>query len=181
VIRRRKGRALGAALAGVALMASAGCATSLDGLEFHNDNRLTISSPHENAKVVVPFTLHWTMSDFTVVAAGQGPVASDTGYFAIFVDRSPVKAGQTLNAVNKNTPSCKDTALCTTKSYLAREQVYTTTKDQLRLGSVADIVGNNESTQYHTATVVLMDTAGRRISESAWSVEFRMRASGVDD
>jgi hypothetical protein len=169
------------ALAGVALVVStAGCATSLKGLEFHNDNRLKITSPHENDKVTAPFTLRWTMRDFTVAAAGKGPVNNDTGYFAIFVDKAPVKAGHTLNDVNKNTPSCKDSAECTTKSYLAREQVYTTTKDEFRIGSVADLVGNNESTQYHTATVILMDTSGHRISESAWSVEFRMRASGVD-
>jgi hypothetical protein len=168
------------ALAAAALTAGlAGCATSLNGLEFHNDNRLKITSPHENDKVASPFTLRWTMRDFTVAAAGEGSVNTDTGYFAIFIDHAPVKPGQTLNAVNKNTPSCNHTMLCTTKSYLAREQVYTTTRDQLRIDSVADIVGNNESTQYHTATVVLMDTDARRISESAWSVEFRMRASGV--
>jgi hypothetical protein len=174
--------ALGAAAVGALLVAStAGCATSLHGLEFHNDNRMKIISPQENVLVRTPFTLRWTMKDFTVTGVGKGPVNNDTGYFAVFVDHSPVKPGQTLNAVNKNTPSCQHTTACTTRTYLAQEQVYTTTKDFLTVPLVADISGNNESTQYHTATVVLMDTAGRRISESAWSVEFRMHATGADD
>lgn len=161
-------------------MGSAGCATSLKGLEFHNDNRLKITAPHENEFVTTPFTLSWTMRDFTVAGKGAGPVQDDIGYFAVFIDRAPVKPGQSLASVSKNDPSCQHTALCTTKAYLAREQVYITTTDQVRLQSVADILGNNESTQYHTATVILIDTAGRRISESAWSVEFRMRSSGVN-
>lgn len=173
-------RALLALAAGVSLaLATSGCATSLHGLEFHNDNRMKITSPHQNQLVSNPISLSWTMKDFTVAGPGAGPVQDDTGYFAVFVDRAPVKPGQTLAAVSKHTPSCQHTTLCTTKSYLAGEQVYTTTKDELRLPPIADLLGNNESTQYHTATVILINTAGERISESAWSVEFRMHSSGV--
>jgi hypothetical protein len=173
--------ALLALVAGVSLaLGTTGCATSLNGLEFHNDNRMKITEPHQNDLVSAPITLRWTMTDFTVAAQGAGPVNDDTGYFAVFIDRSPVKPGQTLTAVSKHTPSCEHTTLCTTKSYLAGEQVYTTTNDELRLRSVGDILSNNESTQFHTATVILMNTAGERISESAWSVEFRMHSSGVN-
>jgi hypothetical protein len=170
----------GATIFALALTTS-GCATSLHGLEFHNDKRLKITSPHENDLVSAPFTLHWTMRDFTIAGPGRGPVNDDTGYFAIFIDRSPVKPGKTLAAVNKHDPTCTHSALCTTKSYLARKQVYTTTKDEYTLQSVADILSNKLSTQFHTATVILLNTAGERISESAWSVEFRMHASGAND
>jgi hypothetical protein len=174
-------RALLALAAGVSVaLGTTGCATSLHGLEFHNDNRMKLTSPHENELVSAPFMLTWTMKDFTVAAQGAGPVNDDTGYFAVFIDRTPVKPGQTLASVTKNTPSCEHTTLCTTKAYLAGEQVYVTTKDQVRLQSVADILSNNESTQFHTATVILMNTAGERISESAWSVEFKMHSSGVN-
>jgi hypothetical protein len=141
---------------------------------------MTITSPHENELVSAPFTLRWTMKDFTVAGRGVGPVENHTGYFAVFIDRAPVRPGQTLAAVSKNTPSCQHTTLCMTPSYLAGEQVYVTTKDELRLQSVADILSNNESTQFHTATVILMNTAGKRISESAWTVEFKMHSSGVN-
>lgn len=161
------------------LLAATGCATSLHGLEFHNDNRMKILEPRQNELVSNPITLSWTMKDFTVAGPGAGPVADGTGYFAVFVDRAPVKPGQTLAAVAKHTPSCQNTTLCTTKSYLATEQVYTTTKDAITLPPIADLLNNNESTQYHTATVILLNTAGERISESAWSVEFRMQSSGV--
>jgi hypothetical protein len=161
-------------------LGATGCATSLHGLEFHNDNRMKITSPHENDLVSAPFTLRWTMKDFTVAREGGGPVEDDTGYFAVFIDRAPVKPGQTLAAVSTNTPSCQHTTLCTTPAYLAGEQVYVTTNDEVRLRSVADILSNNESTQFHTATVILMNTAGERISESAWTVEFKMHSSGIN-
>ncbi len=168
-----------AAAGALSLLGTGGCATSLHGLEFHNDNRMKIVEPHQNELVANPVTLRWTMRDFTVAGPGAGPVNDDTGYFAVFVDRAPVKPGQTLAAVSKHTPSCQHTTLCTTKSYLASEQVYTTTKDAITLPAIADLLNNQLSTQYHTVTVVLMNTAGERISESAWSVEFRMHSSGV--
>lgn len=174
-------RILPAAAAAIVIVSSAGCATSLHGLEFHNDKRMQITSPHENELVATPFTLHWEMRDFTVAGPGAGPVNDHTGYFAVFVDRAPIKPGQTLSAIYKNDPSCEHSTLCTTRSYLARQQVYTTTHDSLTLRSVADRLGDHESTQYHTATVVLLNTAGQRFSESAWTKEFRMRAAGVND
>jgi hypothetical protein len=175
---RRRSLALAAGLS--LALGTSGCATSLKGLEFHNDNRMKITEPHQNELVANPVTLRWTMKDFTVAGAGAGPVNDTTGYFAVFVDRAPVKPGQTLAAVSKHTPSCQHTTLCMTKTYLATEQVYTTTNDEIRLPAVSDILGNNESTQYHTATVILINTAGERISESAWSVEFKMHSSGVN-
>ncbi|HWC36378.1 MAG TPA: hypothetical protein VG650_16340 [Mycobacteriales bacterium] len=177
LLRRRLAAAAGA----IVLTSSSGCATSLHGLEFHNDKRLKITFPHENELVTTPFTLRWTMRDFTVAEPGKGPVNDSTGYFAIFVDRSPIKPGRTLAAINQSSPSCERSTLCTTKAYLAREQVYTTTANQLTLHSVADILSNKLSTQFHTATVVLLNTAGERFSESAWTIEFRMHSSGVND
>lgn len=175
-------RRLVAAAAGTILVtSSAGCATSLHGLEFHNDNRMKITYPHENELVKTPFTLQWTMRDFTVAGPGHGPVEDHTGYFAVFVDRSPVKPGQTLAAIFKNTPSCQQSASCLTKPFLAQQQVYVTTADHVRLQSVADLLSNKQSTQFHTATVILLNTAGERISESAWSVEFRMHTVGSGD
>jgi hypothetical protein len=160
------------------LVGATGCATSLSTLQFRNDNRMKIVAPHQNQKVAAPVTLRWTIKDFAVAPQGPGPTAKDTGYFAVFVDRSPVRPGQTLAAVNHRNPTCAHSTLCLSKSYLAGEQVYTTTKDQLVLPQVADISGNQQSTQFHTATVILMNTAGHRIGESAWSIEFKMHAAG---
>jgi hypothetical protein len=143
------------------------------GLQFRNDHRLSFITPRENQKVSVPFPVRWRMSDFLVTGLRQGPTTSRTGYFALFVDRTPIKPGQTIAAVNADDPSCHDTRACLTPSYLAEKGVYTTTKTAVRLTEVADL-SNHESEQYHTATVVLMNTAGRRIGESAWSVEFKM-------
>ena len=163
------------------MVSSAGCATSLHGLQFHNDKRLKITSPRENQLVTPPFTLRWTMRDFTVAGPGKGPVNDHTGYFAIFIDHSPMKPGKSLNAINKHDAACVDAAVCTTKDYLARKQVYTTTKDEFTVQDVSDILSNKLSTQFHTATLVLLNTAGLRIGESAWTIEFRMHASGAND
>lgn len=163
---------------GTMLMSASACATSLSGLQFHNDHRMKILNPHENERVTAPVTLRWTMKNFTVARAQQGPVNNGTGYFAVFVDRSPVRPGQTLASVNHRNPTCAHSTLCLSRSYLASEQVYTTTKDELVLPQVADISGNQQSVQFHNATVVLMNTAGHRIGESAWTVEFKMHAAG---
>jgi hypothetical protein len=171
-------RLLAVAVAGGLMSGATGCATSLAGLQFHNDHRMTIITPHENEKVVAPVSLRWTMKNFTVAGPRQGPINNGTGYFAIFVDRSPVRPGQTLAAVNHRNSTCAHSTLCLSRSYLASEQVYTTTKAELVLPQVADISGNQQSVQFHTATVVLMNTAGHRIGESAWTVEFKMHTEG---
>lgn len=167
---------LGVAVALLGVCAT-GCATSFKGLEFHNDNRMTVVSPKADTLVKLPATLQWRMQDFTVAGPHRAPVNDHFGYFAIFVDRSPVKPGQTLAAVNSSVASCQHGNLCNSRSYLANEQIYTTTKDHLKLQTVSDLPGNNLSEQYHTATIVLMNTAGHRIGESAWSVEFKLHAS----
>jgi hypothetical protein len=162
------------AMAVAACVAASGCAPG--GLEFRNDHRLSFLTPRENQLVSVPLVVRWTMSDFTVAGPHQAPVGSHTGYFALFVDRTPIRPGQTLAAVNSDDPSCRDTKLCLMPSYLAHEGVYTATEPMVRLAQIADL-SNHESVQYHTATVVLMSTAGERINESAWNLEFKMRAS----
>ena len=119
------------------------------------------------------------MRDFTRVRPGRGEPSRSRGYFAIFVDRPPVAPGKTLRAVADRDTSCLRTPGCPDASYLADRQIYTTAGDRFVLDRVADFVDNREKEQLHEVTVVLLDSAGRRIGESAWYLEFWLPRAGV--
>jgi hypothetical protein len=166
---RRGCRALLAALLALGL---AGCAVS--GLEFVSDNRVTLLAPKSLALVKLPVTLRWAIKHFTLAAPGRGQVSPDVGYFAIFVDQAPIRPGQTLRAVAAGDPSCLHSPGCPNATYLANHQVYTTTSTEFTLSQVASL-NDYQSVQLHEVTIVLMNTAGHRIGESAWYIDFRLR------
>ena len=75
--------------AGVSVaLGTTGCATSLHGLEFHNDNRMKITTPHENELVSAPFTLSWSalvgimpfVGVLGIAALGQHIVIQQRGF-----------------------------------------------------------------------------------------------------
>ena len=115
------------------------------------------------------------MTDFRVVSPGTLPVSRDAGYFAIFIDRAPVRPGQTLAAIADR--QCRRTPGCVNAGYLSDRGVYTTTSDSLTLTQVASL-NSYQNVQTHEATVVLVDSAGKRVGESAWYLDFRMRKLG---
>ena len=58
--------------------------------------------------------------------------------------------------------------------------MFPTTSTSLRLVQIPTILGDREKLQLHTITVVLLDTSGRRIGESAWELDVRAhRVSSV--
>ena len=158
-----------AALAAGTAMAGAGCGTSQ--MAFTQDHRLHFTAPHSRALVAVPVTVRWAVDGFDVAPAGSARPSTGHGYFAVFVDRAPVRPGQSLSVLAD--PACKKTPGCFNAQYLAGKGVYTTTATTLTLTSVPSLA-SYEKTPLHEVTVVLMDTAGRRIGESAWYLDFRM-------
>lgn len=174
----RQGSPLRAAVAlgvVVALVASGGCSLNLSQLSFRVDKRLTFVSPKSRALVTEPVRLSWTMRDFTVAAPGTAPASKDAGYFAIFVDQAPVKPGQTLKAVAKGDRSCQLDPKCPDAAYLSARQVFTTTNTSYTLDRVAALTDTGDNTQLHEVIVVLLDTSGRRIGESAWNISFKLK------
>jgi hypothetical protein len=159
-------------LGGGAILLS-GC--SLSGIALTADTRLRFTAPAPLALVTLPVHLAWVMSDFVVRPPGAGPVAGDAGYFAVFVDRAPMAPGQTFAAIAG--ASCHPTSECLTPSYLAGQGVYTTERHSLTLSQVTPL-NSYQSVQLHEATVVLMDSSGRRIGESAWVIDFRLQEPG---
>jgi hypothetical protein len=163
-----------ALLVAVASMAS-GCGLAhLSDLNFRVDNRLHFLTPKARTLVHQPITVAWKIGDFTVAAPGSAPPTRDAGYFAVFLDRAPIKPGQTLKAIASGDPTCERDPKCPDKTYLSDHKVFTTTQTHLRIGLITDIPGDHETVQMHSVTVVLLDTAGHRIGESAWELDFRM-------
>jgi len=160
--------------------ATSGCAFGLHNLSFVNDTRLHFTAPRQRALVHLPVTITWTMSDFDVVSpgaelpSGHSGDSGDAGYFGVFVDRAPVHPGQTVTSVADHL--CRVTPGCLTTTYLANRGVYTTTSDSITL-TVLSLLNTYQKTQTHEVTVVLLNTAGQRIGESAWYIDFRFRAS----
>jgi hypothetical protein len=164
--------------AGLAIVVSGCGLTQLENLNFRVDDRLHITAPQARALVRQPITVTWTIDDFTIQAPGSAPPDRDAGYFALFVDRPPVKPGQTLDAIASGDRPCQIDPKCPDASSLRDHDVYTTTKTSLRIPLIPNGVDDDEILR-HSITIVLLDTSGRRIGESAWQVDVRTRRIGA--
>lgn len=162
-----------AALALLCTVMAAGCGFS--NLSFTTDTRLHFVTPKSRALVQTPLQLAWVINNFQVVPPGTTPVSSHSGYFAVFIDRAPIRPGQTIDVVADK--SCRRTPGCVNAGYLADRGVYVTSAENVTLKEVASL-NSYQKVQLHEATVVLMNSAGHRIGESAWYLDFRMKEPG---
>lgn len=158
------------------MVSLAGCATYAE-LAYRQDHRLRFTAPRPYELVKEPVTLSWTMKDFDIVEPGSGSPEDSAGYFAIFIDKAPVKPGRTLAEVAGRDQACDRDPKCPDARYLADRGVYTTTKTGFELDAVPAL-DSNETVQLHEATVVLLDAAGHRIGEAAWHVPFKLTKRG---
>jgi len=151
-------------LAVCALGGLAACGTS--GLEFAGDERVKVVSPSDRGKVELPMQIRWR---------APGLNRNDDGpYFAVFVDRAPVQPGQSLRAVADD--ACNRTPGCPDASYLKDRNVYVTKDTSVTLEAVPKKTGQRVgAADNHDAVIVLIDSKGRRIGESAYPVEFTVR------
>jgi hypothetical protein len=138
-------------------------AVACSNLSFRVDHRLHWTGPHERKLTQLPVTVSWTFS-------GPPPAT-----FAVFVDREPIKPGQTLKAVAGGDKSCKADPKCPTADYLAARQVYTTTGTSVTLDQIPALTSTRDAVQLHSATVVMLDATGHRVGETAWTREFKLR------
>ena len=161
-------RLLPACLVGVSLLVS-GCGD----LAFRTDERLTFHSPADQSTVSLPMTVAWEMRDFTVAAAGSQPPSEDAGYFAVFVDRAPMPPGKDVTWLARGDDSCKPSEGCPDAGYLQSAGVFTTTGTELEIERLTGHSGSSK--ERHQVVVVLLDTAGKRIGESAFRVVFNVK------
>ena len=133
----------------LALFALSGCQSDL---LFRNDHRITVVEPVDFAKVHSPVTIRWVTREFSAPA---------DGHFELFLDRDPQPPGETL------------------QHYFAGQSlqfIWTTDQTTFRIPyfPLADPNAPKEEQQHHTVTVILVDSAGRRIGETSGFVEFNL-------
>jgi hypothetical protein len=146
--------AFGATLLGLLLLA--GCPGGPRALVA--DQAVHVISPAPLATVSQPFTVAW-----------RGPGRR----YVVFVDSSPISSGGSLRDIAPS--SCRKVPTCQPSvSYLATIGVYVTQSDQVTVSSLNGVTGvdSRQSRPVHRATVVVVDSNGRRIGSQAWQVEF---------
>lgn len=148
-----------------------GC--SLSGLSFVQDDRVTITAPEDRAQVRLPVTVRWDVEGFEVTGR-TGRAEKDAGYFGVFVDRAPPPPGHELEWLLRDDTVCAANPDCPDKEYLAARDIYSTTETSIVIDQVPEPARGERSRQFHEVTVVLLDGTGRRIGESAFSVEFEL-------
>jgi hypothetical protein len=163
----RQRLAIGLALLGVTAALS-GCVPQ--GLAFKIDDRLTFQSPEDRAEVTLPVTIEWDIRDFEVTGPG-GEVAEDEGYFAVFVDTSPMPPGEPLSWIARKDNSCRPADGCPDEEYLNARGIYTTTETELMIEQLPRS-SDEDRRERHRATIVLLDASGSRIGESAFEIAF---------
>jgi hypothetical protein len=151
-----------------ALVALTGCGAGQ--LQFHNDHRLSFTSPSDNQKVKAPVTVSWTMRDFQATGL-DGSTSDRSGTFAVFVDRAPLPVGKDLRWLARDDSGCKRDPRCPDAEYLSSRGVFLTTRPTLTL-DVLPRVGDGKGKERHFVNVVLLDGTGHRIGESAWYRSF---------
>lgn len=162
------------------MLSLGGCGiTHLQDLNFRVDKRLHFESPKDRSTVHQPVTVSWRMDGFRIAAPGSRAPSRGAGYFAVFVDRTPIRPGRSMDDVAEDDPFCKQSPTCPDSQYLAQRNIYTTTKTSVAIPFIPNLSGNKEKLQLHVITVVLMDTSGHRIGESAWELDVRIRKVGV--
>jgi len=174
----RARRTLACALLLVALPLTGCGLTHLQDLNFRVDKRLHFTTPKDRSTQHRPLTVSWTMSDFRVAAKGSEPASRDAGYFAVFVDKTPVKPGQTMKSLVHDDQACMLNPKCPGRAYLEGLGVYETTATSVTLKQIPPVRGDKERLQHHYIDVVLMDTAGHRIGESSWELDVRLPQLG---
>lgn len=167
---QRQHLARGIALIGL-VAATTGCIPQ--GLAFKVDKRLTFQSPEDRATVSLPLTLDWDIRDFEITGLAGEP-REDAGYFAVFLDSTPMPPGRMLRWIARKDTSCRPADGCPDEEYLIARGIYTTTDTELVLDQLPRTGGDDDRDrrERHRATIVLLNARGERIGESAFEVVF---------
>ncbi len=150
--------------------AASSCA--VHGLEFMTDDSVAITSPLNRADVQPPFTISWRVRAASL--AGQIADGRQPGYFAVFIDRTPVRPGQNLKVLTDHV--CQQTPGCPSPAYLAQLNVYLTGGMSLTVTTLPNLVPAgarpNKLDYLHQATIVIVNRQLQRIGEASFSVNF---------
>jgi hypothetical protein len=146
------------------------CGTS--DLEFRLDDRVEIIEPSDREVVRIPIDIRWSVENFEITGPSQR-ADEDAGYFGLFVDGSPQAPGETIESLFADDESCNDVPGCPDEQFLAGRDIFKTTQTSFTIRNLPD-TEEGERRELHEVTIVLLDGRGRRIGESAYTVEFRV-------
>lgn len=153
-----------AAIGAVAILL-AGC--GFEGLAFREDRRVAIIRPGDRDTVALPITLSWEVDP----AAG----AAWPFTYGVVIDRTPPPPGRDLGWLFRDDDTCGDTG-CPDPTYRAQRGVFATDATTIDVAAMPTGADRRDEAD-HEATVFLLDEAGHRVGESAWSVEFSVAAA----
>lgn len=124
---------------------------------FRQENAMRITAPRSSAKLTLPLTVTWSTKDDA--AAGRR--------YAVFVDRSPMPPGKTLEWLARDDDACRTSTSCPDEAWLNDHAVYTASSRQVTVRAVpSSVLGDrSRSDGGHRLVVVELDRDGRRVSE----------------
>ena len=163
-----------AALAWLVVLAT-GCIP--EGLAFVQDRRLEIVEPERNATVTLPLTVEWRVLQDFEVTGPDGQSREDAGYFALFLDQTPVPPGEPLAWVAREDVACQSNPGCPDEQYLADRLIWSTSETSFTLEHLPDL-DTASGKETHELTIILLDGTGRRIGEGFWFVTFFFQRAG---
>ena len=152
------------------LFALSACSTQ--GLAFVQDQRVEILSPGYRELIDLPVRIDWEVSDPDL----EGELASGTR-FGVYVDVDPQPPGESLDYFARDDVQCRKSPTCPDERYLRQRGIHTTTSTELTFGSLPIAPGvdlERGDPDFHEVTIVLLDSEGRRIGESAWAIIFEI-------
>ncbi|MHB8464293.1 MAG: hypothetical protein ACYDH6_00645 [Acidimicrobiales bacterium] len=134
-----------------------GCA--YHGLQFVQDHRVHLVSPHESEHVTLPLTVRWTVNGYH-------------GRYGVFFDRAPMSAGKGLLSIVSRDDPCRRRSTCPDHTWLTRHGVYITDRSSLEVDFLEDLRASHNVADRHTMDVVLLDAADHRVGEATFVREF---------
>ena len=146
----------------------------VNGLNFEQDERLTITAPADRAEVRLPLTMTWDVTDFEVTGR-DGATRDDAGYFGVYVDRAPQPPRKTQAWLVRDDPGCRQTPGCPDEAYLAQAHIYSTEERSFTIDRLAQPSSDApRRREFHEVTIVLLNGRGERIGESAFVRQFEV-------
>jgi hypothetical protein len=138
---------------------------SASGLQWRTNPDFKITQPAAAAHLSLPVTLKWTSPTTELIKPGTHRPGV---YFAVFIDRAPLRPGQNLSTLVDDT--CKRTPGCANQQYFENKFVFFTGAPHL-------VIPFLPQQTLHTATIVLMNQYNNRVGESFATVSFNVPVS----
>jgi hypothetical protein len=135
-----------------------GCSTH--GLAFKADRRIRWATPASGATVTLPVRLSWSANGYD-------------GRYAVFLDSArPIRPRRDVASLVSRQDACHVAGDCLSDDWLSKRGIYITSQTELTIEKLRDGSGKRSAKDPHEATIVLLDSAGRRTSDTAFVREF---------